>query len=128
MTERTSQQARYHKWIWESLKMVGGAAIAALIVLQVKLAEIRSELDAIKLATEKEITNIHGTIREIKRTDEETQAMILRTRDEASTERRGIEQRLESVKDMIRDHELEIARRDLRNVLEARDAAKAKKP
>jgi len=104
-----SQRARYEKWIFEGLKIIGAACIAAILALQLGIT--RQEEKILKFS--EDIDEIRTALREINNRDAEFVRQLSDNRILAAGERREIERAIEHVKDMLRQHELEVTKAEL---------------
>jgi len=115
--EAGANKVRYDRWIWESLKLIGGASIAAILALQLKLGTVSEQM----MQTRKDITEIKDALAKISEHDDATRQMIIDNREHSARERSSIDRQVEGVKDAVREHRQEMLQREL-------DRAQGKKP
>lgn len=90
-------QKPYARWIFESLKVVGAACIAAIVAMQITIAVIQEQLNTIR--------------RDVDRIRQEGD----RLHEVAERQRDNVLRELKEIKGAIHDHEVDSLRRQLGN-------------
>lgn len=132
-TQDREVRTKYERWLWESLKLIGGASIAAIVAVQLKITEVNKELEKIRDVTSLDIKRLHESIEKLQAESKETQmlmrghretaaierreieALIIRNRDDGAQERKQLENKIEAIKDLIISHEIDVLRNQARN-------------
>jgi len=107
--ENASSKIRYERWLWEALKTIGAASVAAILALQLKLSTVAEQI----AQTKADIGDIKTALKEIEHRDGELHKLILDNKDYAGGERRELERKVESVKDMINEHQRQMLQIEL---------------
>lgn len=92
-----SGRSIYGKWLWEALKIVGAASIAAILAMQITIAVIKEQLNA------------------IRRDVDQIRAEGDKLHEAAERQREKVLRELTDIKAAIHNHEIDSLRRQLGN-------------